>query len=221
MHKCRAVVLRRHRVLPATRGPLQKESGKGHDLNVSTFERLATGTSMPLSVLELQHRMRPEISAAVRELTYPTLRDAEHVAGQPTLRGAKHTASFVNHLSPEGADGGVGNASEESLSKVNKAEAKLVLASLQHVLYQGYSPEDVVILTPYLGQLRVLRGLLQDAQLRVLVGEHDKQAMEEAGLAGAADDVRSRCSAGLHSHGGVEHHCKGEQALLPASEQRS
>ena len=51
--------------------PLQKESGKGYDFNVSLFERLAR--NLPPATLTVQHRMHPEISAISKMLTYPEL----------------------------------------------------------------------------------------------------------------------------------------------------
>ncbi len=52
---------------------LSVESGLGYDLNRSLFERLAIG-GFPVSALGTQHRMRPELSAIVRAMTYPELK---------------------------------------------------------------------------------------------------------------------------------------------------
>ena len=41
---------------------LQKESGKGYDLNMSMFERLVTRGNVKHVMLEQQRRMRPEIA---------------------------------------------------------------------------------------------------------------------------------------------------------------
>ncbi|RKP19365.1 hypothetical protein ROZALSC1DRAFT_22345 [Rozella allomycis CSF55] len=52
---------------------LSVESGNGHDLNKSLFERLVSN-DYPHVCLDTQHRMRPEISECVRLLTYPELK---------------------------------------------------------------------------------------------------------------------------------------------------
>lgn len=41
---------------------LQQESGKGHDLNMSMFERMITHTNVKHVMLEEQRRMRPDIA---------------------------------------------------------------------------------------------------------------------------------------------------------------
>ncbi len=51
---------------------LTVEKGEGYDLNRSLFERLVL-KGYPHHTLKAQHRMRPEISRLVRELTYPDL----------------------------------------------------------------------------------------------------------------------------------------------------
>ncbi|KAI6121084.1 hypothetical protein F5141DRAFT_496683 [Pisolithus sp. B1] len=54
---------------------LTVEKGEGYDLNRSLFERLVL-KGFPHVTLSSQHRMRPEISALIRALTYPDLKDA-------------------------------------------------------------------------------------------------------------------------------------------------
>ncbi len=48
---------------------LAVQSGEGHDLNVSLFERLVL-QGAPHTTLSTQHRMHPDISALVKH-TYP------------------------------------------------------------------------------------------------------------------------------------------------------
>jgi hypothetical protein len=54
---------------------LTVEKGDGYNLNQSLFERLVLSGAHH-ETLSLQHRMCPEISSLVREMTYPELRDA-------------------------------------------------------------------------------------------------------------------------------------------------
>src|SRR5947207_13306329 len=54
---------------PKVHYDLSVEKGDGYDLNRSLFERLIL-RNYPHQVLFQQHRMRPELSALVRQLTY-------------------------------------------------------------------------------------------------------------------------------------------------------
>ena len=79
---------------------LTVEKGEGFDLNRSLFERLVL-KDYPHAQLEAQHRMRPEISALVRHLTYPYLQDAPKTQGRPNIRGIRSNVVFINHEQPE------------------------------------------------------------------------------------------------------------------------
>ena len=79
--------------------PLTLQSGCGHNLNVSLFERLAVG-GFPHATLGVQHRMHPDISALVRP-TYPVLTDHASVQSRPALRGVERRVVFVDHREPE------------------------------------------------------------------------------------------------------------------------
>jgi hypothetical protein len=79
---------------------LTVEKGDGYDLNVSLFERLVL-SGVPHTILNKQHRMRPEISSLVRALTYPDLEDVDKTQGRPALRGFQNNVIFVSHSCPE------------------------------------------------------------------------------------------------------------------------
>ena len=174
------------------------ESGRGHNLNVSLFERLVQ-EGMPYKALQQQHRMRPEVAAPVRALTYPSLRDGPGTTGRGSITGLQpgRVAFMVTHAWPEGADVAEGVASAESASKINVPEAEMVVASLRYMLQQGYSAADCVLLTPYLGQLRVLRRLLQEGKVDDYVDARDCEGLVKHGL--ADEVVRSCLSHATHS----------------------
>jgi hypothetical protein len=140
---------------------LTVEKGDGYDLNVSLFERLVL-SGVPHTTLNKQHRMRPEISSLVRSLTYPELEDAEKTQGRPALRGFQDNVIFVSHAHPElnadriadRRDGGA------NCSKENLYEAEMVLKCVRYLGQQGYGTENIVVLTPYLGQLYLLLNTL-------------------------------------------------------------
>jgi hypothetical protein len=77
--------------------------GDGYDLNRSLFERLVIN-GYPHSTLKAQHRMRPEISKLVKELSYPDLQDAEKTRGRPDIRGLLDNVVMITHSKPEDDD---------------------------------------------------------------------------------------------------------------------
>lgn len=182
---------------------LQKDSGRGHDLDVSLFERLVD-EGYPYCALKQQHRMRTSIAGPVRTLTYPDLVDGPGTVDRESVRGLRRDLMFVDHQWPEGsqsnsAQSGGGRAKrratsaaagdEDSMSKVNAKEAEMAVCVLRYVLQQGYRARQVVMLTPYLGQMRVLMAAMNSAHVTEQVGERDGAELEAAGL---AQEVRPR-----------------------------
>ncbi|KAF2220946.1 AAA domain-containing protein [Elsinoe ampelina] len=145
---------------------LSVEKGTGYDLNRSLFERLVL-KGYPHETLAEQHRMRPEISALVRSLTYPDLRDAGSTLERKALRGFQDSVVFVDHRQLEVEKDVIFDPREggATSSKTNEYEAHLTLRCVRYLAQQGYRTDQVVVLTPYLGQL----GLLYD----VLAAEND------------------------------------------------
>mmetsp|Transcript_5831 Transcript_5831/g.9332 ORF Transcript_5831/g.9332 Transcript_5831/m.9332 type:complete len:143 (+) Transcript_5831:2740-3168(+) len=65
------------------------------NLDISMFERLIM-SGMKHATLTTQRRMRPEISAVIREL-YPTLEDYKSEEGYPNIKGVGSNYFFFNH----------------------------------------------------------------------------------------------------------------------------
>lgn len=140
--------------------PLCKVSGHRLNLDVSLFERLALSKRFPIHTLQVQHRMRPEISAIVRQTTYPRLQDHLTVHGRDNMRGLLRNVVFVDHRELE--DGCDDREGMDKLSRQNKHEAMMVVETVSYLLQQGYKHTDIVVLTPYLGQLVEIKRLLDD-----------------------------------------------------------
>jgi hypothetical protein len=150
---------------------LTVESKKGYDLNCSLFERLAR--RLPVSTLATQWRMHPSIASIPRLTTYPKLIDAPRVIDHPEIRGLQpeHRVIFIDHRELEDARDELADKAE-SVSKTNKHEVGMVVSIVRYLCQQGYSPSDLVVLTPYLGQLLHLKAALSD-DWKVLVGDTD------------------------------------------------
>ncbi|KAF8321989.1 P-loop containing nucleoside triphosphate hydrolase protein [Cantharellus anzutake] len=154
---------------------LTVEKGEGYDLNRSLFERLVL-KGYPHHTLQAQHRMRPEISRFVREMTYPNLLDAPKTSGRADVRGLQANVVFIDHHYPED----VQNQNEDR-SKANSFEADMVLRIVKYLGQQGYGTDNLVILTPYLGQLSLLRNMLSKTHDPVL-NDLDSYDLVKAGL---------------------------------------
>ena len=169
---------------------LRKEANRGVDFDVSLFERMALQPDFPVVTLEVQHRMRPAISRLIRLNTYPNLVDHDNVKGRDHIRGASQNVIFINHSQSEAAD-------EERLalgsnSKVNPHEVDMVREIVRYFLQQRYKAEDIVVLTPYLGQLVLIQKALRDVHVAVNIEDQDRSDLRKfdidvpAGGAGGA-----------------------------------
>jgi len=147
---------------------------QGHNLNLSLFERLIV-EGLGHKTLQLQHRMRPEIAAIARHMTYPELRNHPAVETRGALRGLAANVVFVNHTHHEEEVNEDDEVSCMSFSKVNKYEAQMTVQIVQFLLLQGYSPDQIVVLVPYLGQLKILSDLLQSHDMAAGIGDRDEE----------------------------------------------
>ncbi|KAH6848029.1 P-loop containing nucleoside triphosphate hydrolase protein [Chaetomium sp. MPI-CAGE-AT-0009] len=162
---------------------LSVERGDGFDLNRSLFERLILQGARH-ATLHKQHRMAPEISTFARELTYPNLLDGPKTSDRPEILGLQDRVIFLNHTKQEDTDKQLRDRRDPGMkeSKKNTFEAEMVLRCVKYLGQQGYASDKIVILTPYLGQLRVLRDLLAKNQHDPALSEMDKNELLRAGL---------------------------------------
>jgi len=174
-------------------------SGNGLNLNMSLFERLFHSRLNHVT-LTTQHRMRPEISAFGRELFYPELIDHEDVKHYPDMKGMGQNVIFIDTpyledaarkitAKSEGASKGRDNRSSSSR---NQQEAVLVAATARHLLSSGHSPEDIVILAPYSGQLLLLRTEVQKtSKIQTFVNVLDEDDLLQQGFIKDASELRN------------------------------
>eukprot|EP01031_Cornospumella_fuschlensis_P026332 gene26332-31809_t len=175
---------------------LKKESGNRIDFDVSLFERLVLG-GYPYTTLQVQHRMRPEISSLIK-CTYPDLQDHTTTLNRNDIRGVAKNVVFVDHRQPEAG------GSEESLlvdtsSKYNEHEVNMLLKIARYLLQQGYQGKDIVILTPYLGQLMLLKKTMKKFPdvFKVEMGDRDEQ--DVANLDGDEDQDEAQAKQAINA----------------------
>ncbi|KAI1065242.1 hypothetical protein LB507_001300 [Fusarium sp. FIESC RH6] len=161
---------------------LTKEKGEGYDLNVSLFERLVT-QGRRFTALEEQHRSHSEISQYTRMLAYPELKDAPSTLERDPIRGLENRVTFVHHEKPEDTMNDVNERRDPTTksSKRNRHEALMVLKTVRFLSQNGYKTENMVVLTPYLGQLSLLKEILREDHDPVL-SDLDSHDLVQAGL---------------------------------------
>ncbi|XP_061188911.1 NFX1-type zinc finger-containing protein 1-like [Saccostrea echinata] len=128
--------------------PTVYQLAKQYKLEISLFERMVTN-ELNFVTLNLQHRMRPEISVLMKHI-YPELKDHPCVIKYDRIRGITSDLFFIDHDEPE-------EKNFETKSRSNLHEARFVKRLCRYLLDQDYQPEDIVILTPYTGQVLVLK----------------------------------------------------------------
>ncbi|KAI0071801.1 hypothetical protein K474DRAFT_1630013 [Panus rudis PR-1116 ss-1] len=158
---------------------LSMDSERGKSLfkfDRSLMERLADG-GFPMSQINVQRRMRPEISHFIRTILYPDLIDNPVVSEYPHVRGMQRDIYFLNHTNKEGG-------SDEGASKFNNYEVEMIRDLVLYFLKQGtYSgPGDIAVLCAYLGQLQKVRAALRDLKIAVSLDERDEQELVRQGL---------------------------------------
>jgi len=127
--------------------------------------------------------MRPEISALIRELTYPELVDATSTKSRPDIQGLCDNIVFINHDHPEDEEARLADQKDlgSKTSKRNTFEAEMVLRIVRYLAQNGYKSEKLVVLTPYLGQLNNLQDVLKTENDPVL-NDLDSFDLVKAGL---------------------------------------
>lgn len=129
--------------------------------------------------------MRPEISSLIRKLTDPNLTDGPGTMGRPDLRGFQDYLIFMNHSEPEDTIYSSDDP-EATVSRRNIFDAKMTLKCVKYLGQQGYGTSNVVILTPYLAQLRLLFDELSEENDPVL-NDLDSYDLVKAGLMPSAN----------------------------------
>lgn len=131
---------------------------------------------IPTSRLNIQRRMHPEI-AAITRLTYPDLLDHSLTELHPSTDGLEERMFWFDHDWPE-------TSPEDSSTKSysNDFEADMIFGMVKYLLRGGaYALRDIAILTPYKGQLALLKKTLSTV-CPVWLHPKDRQTLIDDGL---------------------------------------
>ncbi|KAJ5544147.1 P-loop containing nucleoside triphosphate hydrolase protein [Penicillium frequentans] len=137
--------------------------------------------------------MCPEISTLVRNLMYPELQDDDKTKNRPAPRGLQDRVIFIQHDHPEVNFAQISDSRDEGSkeSKRNTFEVEFVLKIVKYLGQQGYGTDRLVVLTPYLGQLHLLRDELSKQNDPVL-NDLDSYDLVRAGLVSQANADHSK-----------------------------
>ncbi|KAH9931167.1 P-loop containing nucleoside triphosphate hydrolase protein [Epithele typhae] len=138
-----------------------------YKFDMSLMERLSS-SGLHMSQINVQRRMRPEISDLVRMTLYPRLQDHEVVKNYPNVQGMTKNVFFMTHNHKE--NGG----EDDSVSKYNQYEVRKLCCSDRPYSEEG----DIVVLCAYLGQLSRLREALSN-EVAVVLDERDKADLDD------------------------------------------
>ncbi|RAH69049.1 uncharacterized protein BO66DRAFT_421080 [Aspergillus aculeatinus CBS 121060] len=176
--------------------------GAKYGLDESLFERLANshfggndgdeeqtgGRRFPVTQLNIQRRMHPSVANLVRETLYPKLQDHISTTMYPAVAGMKHRLFWLDHRNTEDD----GDPSDPMHSKTNTWEVHMVISLVRHLLRQGkYGPGEIAVLTPYVGQLRMLKDILEQ-EMTLIIGERDTEGLGEAEVTEIANEPSGR-----------------------------
>lgn len=114
------------------------------NLGISLFERMVMNNVQCYS-LNVQHRMRPEISALIKPNIYEFLQDHPSVMQRAPIRGVESVLYFIDHQEKE--------SDSDGTSKKNLHEAEFLISLARHLVLNGYAPDQITILAAYLGQM--------------------------------------------------------------------
>lgn len=164
-----------------------------YNLDQSLFERLASSQfrvmganshggflsaslQFPVSQLTCQRRMAPLISELIRQTIYPNLKDHAITKSYPAVSGIMRRLYWVDHRHFEDDS----DPGEPMQSRTNTQEAYFVTALVKHLYRQGtYRSGQIAVLTPYVGQLRKLKSMLEN-EMALIIAQRDCETLEES-----------------------------------------
>lgn len=152
-----------------------------YQLDRSQFERLSVGDNerppVPVAQLNVQRRMRPEISFLIRETIYPGLLDHAKTKELPDVVGMRKNVFWLDHTNLEEGR----HADRHQKSYRNAWEVEMVQVLVRHVVRQGiYNSTDIAVLTPYTGQLQRLREKLRN-DFEIVLSDRDQETLAKDG----------------------------------------
>jgi superfamily I DNA and/or RNA helicase len=161
---------------------LESQQGLLYQLDRSQFERLSVRQpgrpSFPIAQLNIQRRMRPEVSTLIRDTIYPSLVDHDITKTLPDVVGMRKNVFWLDHHNNEEGQ----QADMHQKSHSNVWEVEMTHALVRHIVRQGvYSSSEIAVLTPYTGQLQKLRTKMR-SDFEIVLSELDQELLAKDGF---------------------------------------
>lgn len=126
---------------------------RDYHLDLSMMERLINN-GLSYATLTMQNRMRPEFAELLLDI-YPKLQsNLARVESNKPANCIGRSMYFWTHEEPE----------TKERSFINGAEAERAVRLALFLVDQGYRPTQITILSPYLGQVRLIRRMVKAAE---------------------------------------------------------
>lgn len=160
----------RNLVLLGEPSPLQDTLNcqKAQSAHLHSLVHRLVEKGMAVSELKSQHRMQPHVAKPIMSTLYPGLETCSDITDVCTIKGVSQNMFFITH---EHLAEKVGNISDYK----NLHEAAFLFAFCYYLLLQGYSAQDIAIITTYPSQQHYLQqeceSLLQMRDVRVCLVE--------------------------------------------------
>ncbi|CAK9039188.1 NFX1-type zinc finger-containing protein 1 [Durusdinium trenchii] len=165
-----------------------------NNVNISMFERLITAPNdhkAPSSVLSVQRRMRKDVCDLTREYYAEITSIEDHeTCWTKKIPGSIASGSFykgrevpgvASHIYLWTHSGSQGKA-EVGLSKINRQEADMAVWLAYYLVDCGVPKPSIVILTPYKGQLMLMRKQLLSDQSQSWLLSHNPSDADQIRL---------------------------------------
>ncbi|KAL9107511.1 MAG: hypothetical protein Q9227_007613 [Pyrenula ochraceoflavens] len=155
--------------------------GPEYRLDESLFEKFMSPKdpdilAMPVSQLAIQRRMHPDISQITR-LTYPYLADHSATLSHPPTEGLARRMFWFDSFAAETSP-----LNSTTKSYTNDFEAAMVFGLVRYLLRGGaYALGEIAVITPYKGQLALLRKMFQGT-CPVWLHPKDREALVDDGF---------------------------------------
>ncbi|KAL8673878.1 MAG: hypothetical protein Q9168_001698 [Polycauliona sp. 1 TL-2023] len=159
--------------------------GTKYRLDESLFERMimppASGERpLPVSKLDLQRRMHPDVAQLLRATLYPYLKDHPSTSHLP-VAGMAHRTFWLDHQEPEDTPNPLIPSSK---SYSNTFECAMISERVRYLLNTNdFGSGEIAILVPYSQQLACLKEKLTGTRAcSIALSEKDKEDLVAMGL---------------------------------------
>jgi hypothetical protein len=149
---------------------------------------------IPVAQLNVQQRMRPEISKLIRETTCPRLIDHDTTMNLPDIVEMQKNVCRLDHDHFEEEK----NTEMHHKSHSNIWEVEMAYALIRHVVWQGvYKSSNIAVLTPYTRQLQKFRSAMKN-DIEIVLSDRDQEALDKDGFIESEASPQQK-AAELHS----------------------